>query len=41
MDECDFGFLSNAEMLNPAVIRAQSLVAVVCDPITLWSILIT
>ena len=38
MDECDFGFLSNAKLLNTAITRAQSLVAVVGDPIALCSV---
>lgn len=37
-DECDFGFLSNAKLLNTAITRAQSLVAVVGDPIALCSV---
>ncbi|KAI4471147.1 dna2/nam7 helicase family [Holotrichia oblita] len=37
-DEVDYGFLSNSKLLNTAVTRAQSLVAVVGDPIALCSI---
>lgn len=37
-DNCDFGFLSNAKLLNTAITRAQSLVAVVGDPVSLCSI---
>ncbi|CAB4062935.1 Probable helicase with zinc finger domain [Lepeophtheirus salmonis] len=36
--EVDFGFLSNAKLLNTAITRAQSLVAVVGDPVALCSI---
>ncbi|XP_014678859.1 PREDICTED: probable helicase with zinc finger domain [Priapulus caudatus] len=36
--ECDFGFLSNAKLLNTAITRAQSLVAVVGDPVSLCSV---
>ncbi len=36
--ECDFGFLSNAKLLNTAITRAQSLVAVVGDPVALCSV---
>ena len=36
--ETDFGFLSNAKLLNTAITRAQSLVAVVGDPVALCSI---
>ena len=35
--DLDFGFLSNAKLLNTAITRAQSLVAVVGDPIALCS----
>ncbi len=34
----DYGFLSNVKLLNTAITRAQSLVAVVGDPISLCSI---
>ncbi|XP_046398120.1 probable helicase with zinc finger domain isoform X2 [Ischnura elegans] len=34
----DFGFLSNSKLLNTAITRAQSLVAVVGDPVALCSI---
>lgn len=37
-DDVDYGFLSNAKLLNTAVTRAQSLVAVVGDPVSLCSI---
>lgn len=37
-DELDFGFLSNAKLLTTAITRAQSLVAVVGDPVSLCSI---
>lgn len=37
-DEVDFGFLSNSKLLNTAITRAQSLVAVVGDPVALCSI---
>ena len=37
-DEVDYGFLSNSKLLNTAITRAQSLVAVVGDPIALCSI---
>ncbi|KAB0792538.1 hypothetical protein PPYR_14497 [Photinus pyralis] len=37
-DENDYGFLSNSKLLNTAITRAQSLVAVVGDPIALCSI---
>ena len=33
----DFGFLSNEKLLNTAITRAQSLVAVVGDPLALCS----
>ncbi|XP_014248250.1 probable helicase with zinc finger domain isoform X2 [Cimex lectularius] len=36
--EVDYGFLSNSKLLNTAITRAQSLVAVVGDPIALCSI---
>lgn len=34
----DFGFLSNAKLLTTAITRAQSLVAVVGDPVSLCSV---
>ena len=34
----DFGFLSNAKLLTTAITRAQSLIAVVGDPISLCSV---
>ena len=34
----DYGFLSNSKLLNTAITRAQSLVAVVGDPVALCSI---
>lgn len=37
-EEMDFGFLSNSKLLNTAITRAQSLVAVVGDPVALCSI---
>ncbi|XP_013382941.1 probable helicase with zinc finger domain [Lingula anatina] len=37
-DFMDFGFLSNAKLLTTAITRAQSLVAVVGDPVSLCSI---
>lgn len=37
-DEMDYGFLSNSKLLNTAITRAQSLVAVVGDPVALCSI---
>lgn len=36
-EDADFGFLSNSKLLNTAITRAQSLVAVVGDPISLCS----
>lgn len=36
--ELDYGFLSNRKLLNTAITRAQSLVAVVGDPVALCSI---
>lgn len=36
--DMDFGFLSNAKLLNTAITRAQSLVAVVGDPVALCSV---
>ncbi|CAG9763393.1 unnamed protein product [Ceutorhynchus assimilis] len=37
-DIIDYGFLSNSKLLNTAITRAQSLVAVVGDPIALCSL---
>lgn len=37
-DDIDYGFLSNSKLLNTAITRAQSLVAVVGDPVALCSI---
>lgn len=37
-EDMDYGFLSNSKLLNTAITRAQSLVAVVGDPIALCSI---
>lgn len=37
-EDVDYGFLSNSKLLNTAITRAQSLVAVVGDPIALCSI---
>lgn len=37
-NELDFGFLSNERLLNTAITRAQSLVAVVGDPVTMCSV---
>ncbi|XP_038069639.1 probable helicase with zinc finger domain [Patiria miniata] len=37
-EEADYGFLSNDKLLNTAITRAQSLVAVVGDPVSLCSI---
>ena len=37
-DYMDYGFLSNVKLLNTAITRAQSLVAVVGDPVSLCSI---
>jgi len=37
-EAADFGFLSNARLLNTAVTRARSLVAVVGDPVALCSV---
>ena len=34
----DFGFLSNDKLLNTAITRAQSLVAVIGDPVALCSL---
>ena len=36
--DTDFGFLSNPKLLNTAITRAQSLVAVVGDPVALCSL---
>ncbi|KAF6202787.1 hypothetical protein GE061_003190 [Apolygus lucorum] len=36
--DMDYGFLSNSKLLNTAITRAQSLVAVVGDPVALCSI---
>lgn len=36
-EELDYGFLSNARLLNTAITRGQSLVAVVGDPVSLCS----
>lgn len=36
--EVDYGFLSNSKLLNTAITRAQSLVAVVGDPVSLCSV---
>jgi len=37
-DEVDYGFLSNMKLLNTAITRAQSLVAVVGDPLALCTV---
>lgn len=37
-EDVDYGFLSNSKLLNTAITRAQSMVAVVGDPIALCSI---
>ncbi|XP_030750107.1 probable helicase with zinc finger domain [Sitophilus oryzae] len=37
-EDLDYGFLSNSKLLNTAITRAQSLVAVVGDPIALCSL---
>ena len=37
-DDADYGFLSSDKLLNTAITRAQSLVAVVGDPVSLCSI---
>ncbi|XP_022919640.1 probable helicase with zinc finger domain [Onthophagus taurus] len=37
-DELEYGFLSNSKLLNTAVTRAQSLVVVVGDPVSLCTI---
>lgn len=37
-NKMDYGFLSNSKLLNTAITRAQSLVAVVGDPVALCSI---
>lgn len=36
--DLDHGFLSNARLLNTAITRAQSLVAVVGDPVSMCSV---
>ena len=36
--EVDYGFLSNMKLLNTAITRAQSLVAVVGDPLALCTV---
>ena len=38
LSELDFGFLSDPRLLNTAVTRAQSLLAVVGDPMSLCSV---
>ena len=38
LSELDFGFLSNPRLLNTAMTRAQSLLAVVGDPMSLCSV---
>lgn len=37
-EDMDYGFLSNSKLLNTAITRAQSLVAVVGDPVALCSV---
>ncbi|XP_066256079.1 probable helicase with zinc finger domain [Euwallacea similis] len=37
-DDADYGFLSNAKLLNTAITRSQSLVVVVGDPVALCSV---
>lgn len=37
-EDIDYGFLSNSKLLNTAITRAQSLVAVVGDPVALCSV---
>jgi len=37
-EELDYGFLSNAKLLNTAITRAQSMVAAVGDPVSLSTI---
>ena len=37
-EEANYGFLSDDKLLNTAITRAQSLVAVVGDPVSLCSI---
>ncbi|XP_064632641.1 probable helicase with zinc finger domain isoform X2 [Lineus longissimus] len=38
IEDVDYGFLSNVKLLNTAITRAQSLVAVVGDPVSLCTI---
>lgn len=37
-EDMDYGFLSNSKLLNTAITRAQSLVAVIGDPVALCSV---
>ena len=37
-DEVDYGFLTNIKLLNTAITRAQSLVAVIGDPLALCTV---